>query len=290
MLTGRPPSGIHGIQMFGIRREQGRLVELAPVMRLLVGGGRQRGALAARAWRRCWPSSAWRTRRAASSTASAGEGFDALRASLWLASLTYLADACAAVGDEELAALLYPELAPLSGGTVTIGHGVSCYGSADRYLGMLAATLGEHDLARGALRGGARPPTAACARRPGSPTRCSRTGGRCARADAPRTSRPRPRCSTRPRRSPSAPACPKVLARARELGGVAASAAALPDELSAREADVLRLVATGASNREIGEQLFISGHTVANHVRSILRKTGAANRTEAAGLRVPARA
>ena len=76
---------------------------------------------------------------------------------------------------------------------------------------------------------------------------------------------------------------PKVLARARELGGVAASAGALPDELSEREADVLRLVATGASNREIGEQLFISGHTVANHVRSILRKTGAANRTEAAG-------
>jgi DNA-binding NarL/FixJ family response regulator len=41
-------------------------------------------------------------------------------------------------------------------------------------------------------------------------------------------------------------------------------------------------VAAGRSNREIGEELFISGHTVANHVRSILRKTGAANRTEAA--------
>jgi DNA-binding NarL/FixJ family response regulator len=39
----------------------------------------------------------------------------------------------------------------------------------------------------------------------------------------------------------------------------------------------------GLSNREIGLELSISGHTVANHVRSILRKTGAANRTEAAG-------
>ena len=37
------------------------------------------------------------------------------------------------------------------------------------------------------------------------------------------------------------------------------------------------------SNREIGARLFISQNTVANHVRAILRKTGCANRTEAAG-------
>jgi DNA-binding CsgD family transcriptional regulator len=36
------------------------------------------------------------------------------------------------------------------------------------------------------------------------------------------------------------------------------------------------------SNREIGRTLFISEHTAANHMRSILRKTGCANRTEAA--------
>ena len=56
----------------------------------------------------------------------------------------------------------------------------------------------------------------------------------------------------------------------------------LPDELSAREAEILRLVARGLSNREIGRTLFISEHTAANHIRSILRKTGCANRTEAA--------
>ena len=37
LLTGRDASGVHGIQMFGIRREQGRLAELAPVIRLLAG-------------------------------------------------------------------------------------------------------------------------------------------------------------------------------------------------------------------------------------------------------------
>ena len=45
---------------------------------------------------------------------------------------------------------------------------------------------------------------------------------------------------------------------------------------------ILGLVAQGLSNREIGAALFISEHTAANHIRSILRKTGCANRTEAA--------
>jgi DNA-binding CsgD family transcriptional regulator/tetratricopeptide (TPR) repeat protein len=55
-----------------------------------------------------------------------------------------------------------------------------------------------------------------------------------------------------------------------------------PDSLSEREVDVLRLLAEGLSNAQIGEKLFISLHTVANHVQSILQKTRAANRTEAA--------
>ena len=45
---------------------------------------------------------------------------------------------------------------------------------------------------------------------------------------------------------------------------------------------MLRLVARGLSNREIGAALHISEHTAANHVRSLLRKTGSANRTEVA--------
>jgi DNA-binding NarL/FixJ family response regulator len=61
-----------------------------------------------------------------------------------------------------------------------------------------------------------------------------------------------------------------------------APASPLPDGLSAREVQILRLVARGLSNREIGETLTISEHTAANHIRSILRKTGCANRTEAA--------
>src|SRR5439155_5083783 len=44
LLTGRDASAVYGIQMFGIRREQGRLAELAPVVRVLAGRERAGGA------------------------------------------------------------------------------------------------------------------------------------------------------------------------------------------------------------------------------------------------------
>jgi DNA-binding CsgD family transcriptional regulator len=52
--------------------------------------------------------------------------------------------------------------------------------------------------------------------------------------------------------------------------------------LSAREIEVLRLVAAGRSNGEIGEQLFISRKTAGVHVTHILDKLGVSNRVEAA--------
>jgi DNA-binding NarL/FixJ family response regulator len=55
-----------------------------------------------------------------------------------------------------------------------------------------------------------------------------------------------------------------------------------PDQLSARELDVLRLIARGLENAEIAQTLHISPRTVKNHVSSILGKLGVPNRVRAA--------
>ena len=54
------------------------------------------------------------------------------------------------------------------------------------------------------------------------------------------------------------------------------------DGVTDRENEVLQLLEEGLSNRAIARRLTISENTAANHVRSILMKTGCANRTEAA--------
>ena len=278
LLTGRDASATFGIQMFGVRREQGRLAELAPAVRILAGQADREGpwrpglvaVLAELGMER-------EARRELERLAS--EGIDGFRASLWLATLTYLADASAALGDETMAAIVYPELEAFAGTTVMIGHLVACYGAADRYLGMLAATLGEAERAEQHFER-----AMAQNKRMGASTWVAHTAYEYARflLGQGRGSRERAEALF----AEAGALAERVgmaglLARVRSHG-VTATAAGLPDGLSPREAQILELVARGLSNREIGEKLSISEHTAANHVRSILRKTECANRTEAA--------
>jgi DNA-binding CsgD family transcriptional regulator/tetratricopeptide (TPR) repeat protein len=67
-------------------------------------------------------------------------------------------------------------------------------------------------------------------------------------------------------------------------GRLAESAADRSSPLTAREQDVLRLLALGRSNRQIGEELYITGKTASVHVSNILAKLGAASRTEAVAI------
>jgi DNA-binding NarL/FixJ family response regulator len=56
------------------------------------------------------------------------------------------------------------------------------------------------------------------------------------------------------------------------------------DALTTREIDVLRQIAGGNRNRDIAEKLFISEHTVKIHIKHIMEKLGASDRTEAVAI------
>ncbi|MFE0529777.1 LuxR C-terminal-related transcriptional regulator, partial [Micromonospora parva] len=74
-----------------------------------------------------------------------------------------------------------------------------------------------------------------------------------------------------------------TLARRVGLRGAAGGGAGA-DLLTAREREVLRLVAEGHSNSRIAERLFISPKTASVHVSRIIAKLGVTNRVEAAAL------
>ena len=84
-------------------------------------------------------------------------------------------------------------------------------------------------------------------------------------------------------RTPGAPATTPALAGATSAGGAAAPSAdpGGVDDLTPREAEVLKLIAAGQSNREIARTLFVSEATVKTHVNRIFAKTGSRDRVQA---------
>ena len=138
------PSGGYGVQLFSIRREQGRLDEARPIVEAIARLGR-----AGSTWR---PALAVMYAELGLHDEAVAE-IDVLHAdrlaavprdALWHGSLSYLADACAAVGHREGAAVVYDELVGWRGLVVQVGHLLAANGAVDRYLGKLAALLG-HD-------------------------------------------------------------------------------------------------------------------------------------------------
>ena len=74
----------------------------------------------------------------------------------------------------------------------------------------------------------------------------------------------------------------KVVAEFARLANQVSRPQVLVNPLSERERAVLRLVATGATNREIAATLYIAEGTVRNHLTNILDKLGVSDRTQAA--------
>ena len=77
------------------------------------------------------------------------------------------------------------------------------------------------------------------------------------------------------------PVITERITRALEKSNVAFDSAALPEPLTDREKTILRLLAGGYSNREIGDLLRITEGTAKNHISSVLSKLGVRDRTRA---------
>jgi DNA-binding CsgD family transcriptional regulator len=277
--------GLFGVQMFTLRREQGRLQEVAPLVKSFV--------------QRYPEASTWRPglaviyselaleqeARAEFEHLAANDFADIPRDARWVMCMAYLAEVCAFLGDARRAATLYRFLTPHDGYNLLVGPTAACFGAAARYLGLLAATMRRWDEAQRHFEDalamnakmGAKPWLAH--------TRYAYAVMHLARGQADDHER-------------AMALLDEVLALSRELGMRALEARVVglqrhatprprsrrtyPCGLTPREVEVLRLIASGKSNHDIAEALFVGPNTVANHVRSILTKTNTANRTEAA--------
>ena len=191
----------------------------------------------------------------------------------WPMELVFMSEAALALDDVDAARALRPLLAEYAGMNLVSGTLIATFGSADRLLARFAALVG--DRAAAARHFGV---ALAMDRRMGSVIHVAETLAYQALFAASGGHRDQARALADEARRLAGPIGHKRVIRI--LAPVAPSTR--PDGLSEREIDVLRLLATGLSNQEIGAHLHISANTAANHVRSILMKTGAANRTQAA--------
>jgi tetratricopeptide (TPR) repeat protein len=139
--------GAYGVQMFTIRREQGRLQELAPFIKRFV-----QDQPAKMTWQ---PGLALlyrelENRKEASELfyEQAKNNFEDIPAdSMWLTSIAYLSEVCAYLGDQDHAQVLYELLKPYDGKTLFAGFSEVNYGAVSRFLGLLAMTAGCWDAA-----------------------------------------------------------------------------------------------------------------------------------------------
>jgi class 3 adenylate cyclase/DNA-binding CsgD family transcriptional regulator/tetratricopeptide (TPR) repeat protein len=271
----------YGMQMFCLRREQGRLREAQPLLQHFV-----RTTPDARTWK---PGLALLYAELGMRDECRAE-FDGLP---WNAAtlaapdaattttVLFAAEVCAWLEDADRAVLLYGLLAPYTGVIPMGDFGGPCLGCADRLLGQLAGTMKRWEAAERHFE-------TALAVDEACGSRVWLAHGRYDYASMlRRRARPgdleRARALLPPARSDSAAIGMQALTpRIDALMEAIAAPPSWPGGLTDREVDVLRLIAIGRNNREIGQVLAISQHTVANHVRSILEKTYTANRTEAA--------
>jgi DNA-binding SARP family transcriptional activator/tetratricopeptide (TPR) repeat protein len=138
----------YAAQLLAIRLEQGRMAELEQAAREFVQSNAQRPA-----WRAALATLLCELGRTPEAQHEvdvlAQEDFEDIEQDGdWMTAITLLADCCADLGDAERAGHLYRLLTPYRDANVVIGLAVVCLGSAARYLGRLAATMGRDEEAK----------------------------------------------------------------------------------------------------------------------------------------------
>ncbi|HEY1544806.1 MAG TPA: LuxR C-terminal-related transcriptional regulator, partial [Xanthobacteraceae bacterium] len=193
----------------------------------------------------------------------------------WPMELVFMVEAALELGNREALHALRPYVFRYAGKNLVAGQFVALFGSADRYLARMAALDGDN-------AGAERHFGAALEmdRRMGSVVHASETLARRALFAASSGHAEEARRLADEARAIAAPIGQNRVVDL--MDSLLATDFQGPDGLTDREVEVLRLLAEGLSNRAIGERLYISTNTAANHVRNILIKTGAANRTQAA--------
>ena len=228
-------------QIASIRWQQGRLAELAPLLARALD--QYPGLPAFRSLVTLSHAAAGESAFAREVLASdAANDFAELpRDPIWIAAAATYAHAIADLGDRDAAAKLQPLLEPFRGQMATTS--ISIWGLVDHALGRLELLLGETDSGRASLQ----------------------------RAIDDYTAMPAPLWAAQAERDlagvAGAPAAGSALdSRIEGLG------------LTSRQAEVIRLIARGRSNREVAEELRISPRTVKRHLENVYDRTGARSR------------
>jgi len=280
--------GTYSLQMFTITRDRGQVAALRPVLERFLKES------SAPTWKPGLALLYAELGIAAEARAVfervASNGFTAIpRDAGWPGAMAYLAEVCFFLHDEDRAARIHEMLLPWAHCAIILGGIVVCLGSGSRFLGLMSSLRRRWAEAEAHF---------------GEALAFNEKLG--ARPALVRTRHDFAAMLLKRRRGDDIGHASDLVeqalrdARQMEMAGLVAQLEALaqaaaahqgkrtdyPDGLSARELEVLRLIAEGITNQAIATELYISEKTVHNHVSSILAKTGCANRAEAASYAV----
>jgi DNA-binding CsgD family transcriptional regulator len=271
--------GVYGAQMFALNRDLGRLHALAPQIK----------EIAASATRRIWEPGLMLIYAEIGLLSEARGIFDRLvervcrvirRDDMYMTCLVFCAETCCALADADRAKSLYELLRPY--GRQTANHPTAvCFGATELYLAMLASTANWPDLAREHFHQ-ALSLNRAMRAWPFLARTLFRYGAFLVTRQAEAERRLGLQQLREAEQLASRLRMTRLVVDIDALLHTRDDGVTFPDDLTAREVEVLRLLAIGRTNKDVSLVLAISLNTVATHVRNILNKTQCANRTEAA--------